>query len=142
MSPNEKNESVKEDAGAVFAAACGCAGSASHDFRDVTSNHHPDHGQNSTENSLPMIEIASELRQWPVQLHLLNPRASYLQHADLLLAADCAAFSMGDFHRQFIKGKALAIACPKLDQGKDIYIDKLAVMMQESTNRSGPLAES
>jgi NAD-dependent dihydropyrimidine dehydrogenase PreA subunit len=71
----------------------------------------------------------SELRQWPVQMHLLNPNAPYLRGSDLLLAADCVAFSMGNFHNRHLKGRSLAIACPKLDQGTDIYIEKLAAMI-------------
>ncbi|AFG38281.1 ATP-binding protein [Spirochaeta africana] len=74
----------------------------------------------------------SELRQWPVQLHLLNPAAGYLQHADLLLAADCSAFASGDFHDRFLRGKALAIACPKLDDGQDIYLHKLIRMIEDA----------
>jgi NAD-dependent dihydropyrimidine dehydrogenase PreA subunit len=73
--------------------------------------------------------IQSELRQWPVQLHLVNPMAPYFQQSDVLLAADCVAFSMGDFHRKYLKGKGLAIACPKLDSGKEVYIEKLAAMI-------------
>jgi len=75
---------------------------------------------------------ASELRQWPVQLHLLNPQAPYLQGSDLLLASDCSAFASGDFHGQFLKGKTLAIACPKLDDGQDGYVKKLAAMIDQS----------
>ena len=71
----------------------------------------------------------SELRQWPVQLHLVNPQAAYFQNADVLMAADCVAFSMGNFHSKFLKGKGLAIACPKLDSGKDVYIEKLTAMI-------------
>jgi len=71
----------------------------------------------------------SELRQWPVQMHLLNPNAPYLRGSDLLLAADCVAFSMGDFHSAYLRGKSLAIACPKLDSGLDVYVDKLNAMI-------------
>jgi len=71
----------------------------------------------------------SELRQWPVQMHLVNPNASYFRNADLLLAADCVAFSLGAFHSKHLKGKSLAIACPKLDQGTDSYIEKLTAMI-------------
>lgn len=74
----------------------------------------------------------SELRQWPIQLHLANPRAPHFRGANLLLAADCVAFSMGDFHQRWLKGRALAIACPKLDDGADRYIEKLAVMIDEA----------
>jgi len=71
----------------------------------------------------------SELRQWPVQMHLLNPNAPYLRGSDLLLAADCVAFSMGNFHSRYLKGRSLAIACPKLDHGTEIYVDKLTSMI-------------
>lgn len=74
----------------------------------------------------------SELRQWPVQLHLVNPQAPYFQDADVLMAADCVAFSMGNFHSKYLKGKGLAIACPKLDHGKDIYIEKLTAMIDHA----------
>jgi NAD-dependent dihydropyrimidine dehydrogenase PreA subunit len=71
----------------------------------------------------------SELRQWPVQMHLLNPNAPYLRDSDLLLAADCVAFSMGNFHRRYLRGKSLAIACPKLDHGTESYVEKLTAMI-------------
>jgi NAD-dependent dihydropyrimidine dehydrogenase PreA subunit len=74
----------------------------------------------------------SELRQWPVQLHLVNPNASYFQGSDLLLAADCVAFSMGSFHSDHLKGKSLAIACPKLDNGTNIYVEKLTSMIDNA----------
>lgn len=74
----------------------------------------------------------SELQQWPVQMHLINPAAGYFQGADLLVAADCAAFAHGSFHQTFIKGKKLVIACPKLDQGKEIYVEKLVRLIEES----------
>jgi NAD-dependent dihydropyrimidine dehydrogenase PreA subunit len=74
----------------------------------------------------------SELRQWPVQMHLVNPNAPYFRGADLLLAADCVAFSMGGFHSNHLKGKSLAIACPKLDQGTDSYVEKLTAMIDIS----------
>ena len=58
--------------------------------------------------------------------------AGYFKNADVVLAADCVAFSFGNFHSHFLKGKTLAIACPKLDAGKEIYIEKLSAMIDES----------
>jgi len=72
------------------------------------------------------------LRQWPIQLHLVSPGAPYFQNADVLLAADCTAFSVGDFHKDFLAGKKLTIACPKLDEGTDIYIEKLVSLIDEA----------
>ncbi|MGM0568530.1 MAG: ATP-binding protein [Elusimicrobiota bacterium] len=77
-------------------------------------------------------EVASQLRQWPVQLHLVPPSAPYFRGADIVLAADCVAYSAGDFHSKFLKGKALAIACPKLDTAQDIYKDKLRDMIDNA----------
>ncbi len=77
-------------------------------------------------------EQPSELTQWPVQFHLLNPHAGYLAGADLLLAADCTAFALGSFHSKLLKGKALAIACPKLDSNQESYVDKLVTMISDS----------
>jgi NAD-dependent dihydropyrimidine dehydrogenase PreA subunit len=81
------------------------------------------------ENNTCLAEQPSELQQWPVQMHLVNPNASYLVNSDLLVAADCVAFSMGNFHSNHLKGKSLVIACPKLDQGTDSYVEKLTAMI-------------
>ncbi len=74
----------------------------------------------------------SALRQWPVQLHLVSPAAPYFRGADVLLAADCVAFAVGDFHRTHLAGRALAIACPKLDSRQDVYVDKLTALIDQS----------
>jgi hypothetical protein len=74
----------------------------------------------------------SELRQWPVQMHLINPAAGYFHNSDLLLAADCVAFSLGNFHQKWLKDKTVAIACPKLDNGHDMYIQKLQRLIDEA----------
>lgn len=99
--------------------ACGCPGSTMQEIKRPTPQ------------AFSMAQ-ASELRQFPVQLHLLNPSAGFLQGADLLLAADCTAFAYGGFHSRFLKGKALAIACPKLDSNIQIYIDKLTQMIDQA----------
>lgn len=74
-------------------------------------------------------DAPSQLTHWPVQMHLINPNSPVYRGADLLLAADCVAFSLGSFHSRFLKGKALAIACPKLDHGTETYVDKLSIMI-------------
>lgn len=71
------------------------------------------------------VKVPSELRQWPVQLHLVPPTAPYFQNANILVCADCVAFAMGSMHQDLLKNKALAIACPKLDD-TTAYVDKLA----------------
>ena len=77
-------------------------------------------------------EVPSQLRQWPVQMHLVSPSAPYFQGADVLLSADCVAFALGSFHSDHLKGKALGIACPKLDEGQDIYVDKIKALIDEA----------
>lgn len=84
----------------------------------------------------PTTEIPSELTQWPIQLHLINPRNPYFADADLVIAADCVAFSHGDFHRRFLKGKKLVIFCPKLDDGIDGYVEKLTELFAAQNIRS------
>lgn len=100
----------------------GCPGSAMRDFK--VDERQMNAAAQSSNDKQP-----STLQQWPVQMHLVNPNAPYFRNADVLLAADCVAFSMGNFHRDVLKGKGLAIACPKLDQGTDIYVDKLRQMI-------------
>lgn len=74
----------------------------------------------------------SELAQWPIQLHLVPPAAPFFKGRDVTLSADCAAYALGDFHRKYLKGKSLAIACPKLDSNQDVYIDKIAALMDNA----------
>jgi hypothetical protein len=77
----------------------------------------------------------SHLRQWPVQLHLVPTTAPYFQNADLLIAADCVPFAYGDFHKDFLAGKALVIGCPKLDDNK-FYQEKLTELLRVSSIKS------
>lgn len=79
-----------------------------------------------------MISSKSELTHWPVQLHLINPNSGHFQGSNLLLAADCVAFSMGNFHSDYLKGKTLAIACPKLDSNKDVYVEKITALIDNA----------
>lgn len=113
-------------------ATAGCPGARSFDFIINTDERD---GVRQLADGVPVeipAEIPSELRQWPVQMHLINPVAPYFRRADVVLAADCVAFSIGNFHQKFLKGRSLAIACPKLDQGKEVYVEKLKTMIDEA----------
>ncbi|MCJ7499266.1 4Fe-4S binding protein [bacterium] len=79
--------------------------------------------------------VASRLGNWPVQIMLVPPKAPYLDGADLLLAADCAPFAYGDFHRRFMEGKTLLVGCPKLDDTQ-VYVEKLSHMFRENNINS------
>lgn len=92
--------------------------------------------QKSSAAPAPAGEIPSALRQWPVQLHLLNPNAAYFDDAELLVAADCVAYAAGGFHRDMLDGKILAIFCPKLDHSSEQYVEKLAEIFRLHDIRS------
>jgi len=114
--------------------ACGCAGS---EARSFTPQSAAGQGAPLAAGGLSMaggaqVEQSSELRQWPVQMHLINPAASYFQQSDLALAADCVAFSLGNFHSKWLKGKSLAIACPKLDSGMESYVSKISALIDDA----------
>lgn len=101
--------------------ACGCPGSMARSFEPQ-----------STPSFIAQQSAQSQLTHWPVQLHLLNPSAGYFLDSDVVLAADCTAFAYANFHDRILKGKKLAIACPKLDSNKEVYIEKIARMIDSS----------
>lgn len=72
------------------------------------------------------------LQQWPIQLHLVPPTAPFFRGRHVLLAADCVPVAVGDFHQSFLDGRGLAIACPKLDQHLDLYVQKLSAMIDQA----------
>jgi hypothetical protein len=108
----------------MSALACGCPGA---NVRTIEKT--------EREDTIYTDNRPSELRQWPTQLHLVPPSAPYLQNAHLLIAADCVPFAYSDFHRDFIKGKVLVNACPKLDDTSP-YVEKLAAMISQNNVQS------
>lgn len=105
---------------------CGCPGTQMKDRR------------NEQEKSCCEKEHQSQqsaLRQWPIQIHLVSPHASFLQGADLLIAADCCAFAYADFHHDFLKNRSVLIGCPKLDDA-NAYIDRLTDVFKEANIKS------
>lgn len=130
--PNKTYEHVKNLRGSNAAAevhgikkqtaplGCGCPGTMAQEITKTESK-----TTNSKEN-------VSELSQWPIQLKLISPEAPYFNECDLLIAADCTAFSFGQFHADLLKGKKLVIACPKLDESSN-YTKKLAELIRKNT---------
>ena len=100
---------------------CGCPGSQSKSLHREA-------------NGPVAIDVPSELRQWPVQIKLAPVNAPYFESANLLIAADCAAYAYGSFHKDFIRGKVTLIGCPKLD-GVD-YTEKLAEIIRQNNIKS------
>lgn len=82
----------------------------------------------------PTAEPVSELRQWPCQLKLVSPHASYFTDAHLLVAADCTAYAYAGFHDRFIRGKIALIGCPKLDAID--YAEKLTEILTANSIKS------
>lgn len=78
--------------------------------------------------------IGSQLRQWPVQIKLAPVQAPYFDQANLLIAADCAAYAYGDFHSRFMKNKVTLIGCPKLDDVD--YTEKLTEIIKQNEIKS------
>ena len=74
------------------------------------------------------------LRNFPVQIKLLPPDAPYFDGSHLLIAADCTAYSYGNFHRDFMQDRVTMIGCPKLD-GVD-YAQKLTQILKHHDIRS------
>lgn len=105
----------------------GCPGSASRqwDPAEVSND------SNETEQT----PSPSALGQWPIQLTLLPPNAPYFNDAELILTADCIPFAYNNFHQEFLKGKAIAIACPKLDDLQS-YVDKLTQIFKSNKLKS------
>lgn len=100
---------------------CGCPGAKMMDLREEAPS-----------DSGPAGKAPSMLRQWPLQLHLISPMAPYFQKADLVVAADCTAFAYGNFHAEFLKGRAAVIACPKLDDGQEVYVEKIQALIEDA----------
>lgn len=121
----EKGLPVPEIKATEQACAGGCPGSATQTISQTRENSSP-----ATTN------LQSRLRQWPVQLQLINPNAGYFQNADLLIAADCVPFAFANFHERFVKGKIVITFCPKLDQTLDQYIQKLASIFANNQIKS------
>lgn len=87
----------------------------------------------------PRAAEASQLRQWPVQLHLVPPTAPYLQSCDLLVSADCVPFAYPGFHQDLLKGRVLLVGCPKLDDNA-YYTEKLTQIFALNDVRSVTVA--
>lgn len=92
------------------------------------------------EGSLTSVDLPqqtknrSQLRQFPVQIQLVPENAPYLDHAHVLVAADCCAYAHGDFHDQFMRSRITLIGCPKLDDAD--YSRKLAAIFSQHDIRS------
>lgn len=133
VNPSEGTTLKSDDA-----PACGCGG-AHDDFFKAPEK--PAFKPNAPLNiSTDASGIApSQLRQWPVQISLVNVNASFFDDCNLLIAADCTAYAYANFHQEFIKGKVTVIGCPKLDK-MDEYIEKLTLIFKNHNINSVTVA--
>ena len=120
------HEYLEEQKALEIAPACNCGSThAMHEPVEEKTEETPDQ--------------ASSLRQWPIQLNLVPIKAPYWKDADLLVMADCVAVSYPDLHKTLLKGKRVAIGCPKFDNGQH-YLDKLTEILKQNDIRSMTVA--
>ncbi len=119
----QKNSQKKDDK-----LPCGCPGTNAKTINKKDTN--SPYVAVSTET----IKMESELNQWPVQIKLVPTNAPYFRDAHLLIAADCTAFSYGNFHHKFMKNKITLIGCPKLDNID--YSEKLRDILKVNNIKS------
>ena len=105
--------------------ACGCPGSKPQIFTPLESAENAPFPPAAPQASCPGSATGQSANtHWPLKLRLMSPEAPFLRGADLLLAADCAAFAAPDFHR-LRQGKVVLIACPKFE-GMEALAERLA----------------
>jgi NAD-dependent dihydropyrimidine dehydrogenase PreA subunit len=109
--------------------ACGCPGTMARGIERVDDDAETAGGP-----------APSCLGQWPVELRLVQPSAGYFKNSDLLVAADCAPFAYGDFHRRYLKGRSVVVFCPKLDHDVESYVEKLAELFRINDLKSITIA--
>jgi len=78
----------------------------------------------------PAQAFPSELTQWPVQIHLVNPQAPYFKNRELAVLSTCSPVASADVHWRFIRGRSVVVGCPKLDDTSG-YAEKLAAILSE-----------
>ncbi len=115
------------------AAACNCPGSAVIDRRAVADE---SHNNDCCSGELPMPPAEkSQLQHWPVQLHLVNPSASFFAGSDLVVLSTCSPVAFAGVQSKYIRNKAVVVACPKLDYTAP-YTQKLADIFVQGRIRS------
>lgn len=112
-------------------AVSGCPGAH---LMDLTKER-----KESPEGETAVVEVASQLRQWPLQLNLVPPGAPFLEGAHLLISADCVPYAYGDFHNDLLKGKIVLNGCPKFDDA-EAYREKLCAYFRQHDIKSVTVA--
>jgi len=84
----------------------------------------------AVDSGMPGQMIRSDLQQWPVQLHLVQPGAPFFKGKELVVLSTCSPVASADVHWRFLRGRAVVVACPKLDRIEP-YVDKLAGILSD-----------
>jgi NAD-dependent dihydropyrimidine dehydrogenase PreA subunit len=83
-------------------------------------------------NAAQPVLIPSELGQWPVQLHLVQPGASFFRNREMLVMSTCGPIASAEVHQRYLRGRSVVVACPKLDNTAP-YAQKLAAIFQDTS---------
>jgi len=106
--------------------AGGCPGAMMRNDLGKSRNEEP-----VSASGIPAKINTSALSQWPVQLHLVQPGAPFFKDRELVVLSTCAPIASADVHWRFIRGRAVVVACPKLDKTEG-YDEKLARIFTEA----------
>ena len=135
--PGSMSRMLKRNTEAGNAKSGSVAGGAQHpaavEAQHTASASHAASAATSHGAAAP-VQMESQLQQWPVQIKLVPVNAPYFEGANLLIAADCAAYAYANFHNQFMKNKITIIGCPKLDEGD--YSEKLTAILANNNIKS------
>jgi ferredoxin len=118
---------------------CGCPGTHARAIEREAPVADADQGSASSaccshSTAAPAQTVASQLRQWPIQIKLVPVNAPYFANANLLVAADCTAYAYGNFHNDYMRNRITLIGCPKLDEGD--YTEKLTAILKANNIKS------
>lgn len=123
----QKLTARKQEEHKEFAAACACPSARIETFpRGPLVEKRPSPEEPGTGSS--------ELSHWPIQIRLVPPHAPFLKGAHLLVVSDCAPVAYPNFHRKFVRGKAVLLGCPKFDNAQE-YVNKFSEIFRTADVR-------
>jgi Pyruvate/2-oxoacid:ferredoxin oxidoreductase delta subunit len=126
VKPHHKNKGISSPGLNGPNLACGCPSSDAMSFSTITG---------PGKHEVSCDTLPSRLGHWPVKLQLLPPAAPFLKDSDMLLLADCAGVACPSLHEKILRGKSVAIACPKLDD-IEAHIERLSEILAHAVPRS------
>lgn len=101
--------------------------------KEAAESSTPERGASPGSDTTPGSSRA--VPNWPIQISLVSPTAKWLVGADLLVCADCVAYTCPDFHSRHLPGKMLLVGCPKFDD-RERFVSRLAEVLSVAQVRS------